>query len=231
MNKFSRKDKVFDLLETNHHLLPVINRFGLGLGNKDKSIATLCKEKDINAEFLLLIINTFNNEEYFPEDELKAFSPLLIIDYLRKTHIHYNTYVLPKLQQLLHQLIKSDKTESKELLIIEKFYHKYKTEVLLHLKEEEELLFPYITKLINGTSRKDYSIHTFEKEHTNVDTKLKDLKSLIIKYIEPVYDQYICTEFLITLYDFEKDLNDHARIEDTILIPIVLDIERENNEN
>jgi regulator of cell morphogenesis and NO signaling len=231
MNRFTEKNKVFDLVETNHHLLPVINRFGINLGNKDKSLATICEEKDINVDFVLLIINTFNDESYFPTKELKALSPLVIIDYLRKTHAHYKAYILPKLQSLLHQLIESDNTDSKQLRIIEQFYEKYKGEVLLHLKEEEQLVFPYIVSLVEGKSPKaDYSIHSFEKEHTDVDIKLNDLKNLIIKYIEPVYDNNLCNDFLTTLYDFEKDLNNHARIEDAILIPLVLDIEKQSYE-
>ena len=63
----------------------------------------------------------------------------------------------------------------------------------------------------------------------NVDIKLNDLKNLIIKYIEPVYNENVCNEFLIAMSDFEKDIKDHARIEDKILVPMVISIEKELN--
>jgi regulator of cell morphogenesis and NO signaling len=230
MDRFTKHDKLIDLVEVNYHLLPVINRFGINLGNKEKSLEKICNTQNIDINFFLVIVNTFHNEEYFPETELRSFSPTLIIDYLKKTHQHYIEYVLPKLESLLMQLIESNKTEIHQLNIIEQFYQKYKGELLIHINEEEQKTFPYITELVENSRRNtQYNIHTFEKEHTNVDIKLNDLKNLIVKYIEPVYDNNICNDFLITLFRFEKDIKDHARIEDKILIPQVVELERQLN--
>lgn len=218
------------LVEANYNLLPVINRFGITLGNKDKSLNQICTSLNVNIDFFLAIINTYHNVEYFAEKELKGFSPLVIIEYLKKTHSYYIDYMLPKLDSLLNQLIESNKTEIQQLNIIEKFYRKYKTELLLHIQEEEELVFPYIASLISDKpSGSKYSIRSYEKEHSKVDVKLNDLKNLIIKYTAPVYDNNICNEFLGTLLRFEKDINDHARIEDKILIPQVVEIENTLN--
>lgn len=230
MNRFTKENNLIHLIESNYNLLPVINRFGINLGNKDKSIYQICTSLDVNMDFFLAIINTYNNIEYFPEKELKAFSPLMIIDYLKKTHSYYIEYMLPQLDSLLIQLIESNKTEIQQLNIIAKFYQKYKTEFLLHMKEEEELVFPYITRLIeNKPFDLNYTIRSFEKEHSNVDIQLNDLKNLIIKYTEPVYDNNICNEFLGALFRFEKDMKNHARIEDKILVPQVIEIENSLN--
>lgn len=227
MDKFTRQTKIINLVEANYHLLPVINRFGINLGNKDKSLDKICSEQNINVDFLLVIINTFHDDEYFPEAELKSFSPTLIIDYLKKTHHYYIEYILPKLESLLMQLVESNKTENHQLDIITQFYQKYKDELLLHINEEEQIVFPYIKNFIEKNQANiQYNIHSFEKEHTNVDDKLNDLKNLIIKYIEPVYDNNICNEFLITLFRFEEDIKDHARIEDKILVPQVVELEK-----
>ena len=227
---FTKQDKIIDLIEINYHLLPVINRFGINLGNKDKSLEKICSKENINIDFFLAIINTFHSKDYFPEEELKSFSPLLIIDYLKKTHSHYANHVLPKLELLLQQLIESNNTDIHQLDIIEQFYQKYKKELILHVQEEEELVFPYIISLVeNGKANSEYTIHTFEKEHSNIEVKLNDLKSLIIKYLEPVYDNNICNEFLISLYRFEKDIIDHNRIESKILIPQTVELESKSN--
>jgi len=228
---FTKQNKIIDLVEANYHLLPVINRFGINLGNKDKSLEKICIAQNIHPDFLLLIINIFHDDEYFPETELKSFSPLLIIEYLEKTHQYYIDYIIPKLESLLLQLIESNKTEIHQLEIIEQFWLKYKEELLLHLNDEEQVVFPYIVFLVkNNRKNAQYKIRTFEKEHSNVDIKLNDLKNLIVKYIKPVYDNNICNEFLITLFRFEKDIKDHTRIEDKILIPQVIELEKQLNE-
>ena len=228
MQLFTENTQIIDLVEINYHLLPVLNRFGISLGNKEMSLGEICDSGHVDVHFLLAILNTYHNEDYFPENELQSFSPKLILDYLQKTHSYYLEYVLPKIEQLLDQLMKSDTSGKHQLELIEKFYLKYKKELLLHIHEEEEIVFPYISSLIQEKSgSKTYSIHTFEKEHSNIDMKLHDLKNLVIKYIEPVYDNNICNEFLITLLRFERDLVDHARIEDNILIPQVLQMEKD----
>ncbi len=227
MEIFTRNHKVAQLISHNYHLLPVFNRFDIKPGLKDKTVEDICTEKSINPEFFLAIVNTYHNEDYFPENELLSFSPLEIVGYLKKTHKYYTGYVLPKLDLLLGQLIKSSSSISKDLQMVDVFYKKYKKELILHINDEEERVFPYVIQLAEEHRKQaGYTIRLFEKEHTNVDEKLNDLKNLIIKYVTPDYDENICNEFLITLYRFEKDIKDHARIEDKIMLPITLEIEK-----
>lgn len=226
METFSKKHKVFKLIHKNYDLLPVINRFGIKLGLKEKTVETICKEKNINPDFFLAIVNTFTNEEYFPEDELITFSPLEIIEYLKRTHRYYIHYVIPKLDAQLAQLIASSSSGNQELQMVNQFYKQYTKELIEHIDHEEKTVFPYIEKMISSQKLEGpYSINSFEDEHSDVDEKLNDLKNLVIKYLNPDYDENVCNEFLITLFRFEKDLNDHARIEDIILLNQASDLE------
>jgi regulator of cell morphogenesis and NO signaling len=217
------------LIRRNGYLLPVFSRFGIKLGFRDKTVGEICDDKDIDANFFLAIINTFHNSEYFPENKLLSFPPQLIVHYLKETHQYYIRFVLPKIEGLLNRLIEGNTQDLAELKLINAFYKKYKNELLFHINNEEEFVFPYVLNLLNRghQSGTNFTIHSFEKEHANIDIKLNDLKNLIIKYIEPVYDEHICNEFLITLFRFEKDLQDHARIEDKILIPQIIKIEKD----
>jgi regulator of cell morphogenesis and NO signaling len=71
-----------------------------------------------------------------------------------------------------------------------------------------------------------FSIESFEKEHSNMDDKMDDLTNIIIKYLPPNYDQNRGNAFLANLFMFEKDLKNHSRIEDHILIPKVKQLEK-----
>lgn len=217
------------LIDGNYNLLPVINRFGIRLGFKEKTIGEVCRENNINTDFFLAIVNTYTDEGYFPEAELLSFSPILIIDYLKHTHNYYITYVLPKIERLLNQVLLSCTENCSSLKMISTFYQKYKAELLLHLKLEDEKVFPYIIDLYENKrlGAGGSSIEVIENEHTNVEVKLGDLKNLVIKYLEPNYDDNAMNEFLTALYQFENDLNDHARIEDHILIVQVIEFEKE----
>lgn len=226
MELFQPNDKLFRLVDENYNLLPVINRFGISPGFKDKTVAEVCDEKQINRDFFLALINTYNNPEYFPEAELLGFSPLLIVDYLKKTHSYYLNYFLPKLEFHLEKLISGSNENKQELKMIRSFYQKYKQEFMLHLQDEEENVFPIVISLgENQKSEKQISFPlSFEKEHTNMEVKLTDLKNLLIKYLTPSYNDNDFNEFLSALYQFEKDIVDHSRIEDKILVAQIEEI-------
>lgn len=228
MDLFKSNDKLFTLVNENYNLLPVINRFGIRPGFKDKTVAEVCDEKQINKDFFLALINTYDNPEYFPEAELLSFSPVLLVDYLKKTHDYYRAYFLPKIELLLDKLISENPESKSELKTIISFYEKYKKELLLHIDDEEENVFPFVVNFLQDNSAPQIANNSlsFEKEHTNVEMKLSDLKNLLIKYLEPVYSDNDFNEFVATLYQFEKDIIDHARIEDKILVPQIQELKQ-----
>lgn len=234
MDLFDQNTKMTDMIHRNYLLLPVLNRFGIKLGFQEKTVAGICDEMDIDKNFFLAIINTFHSHDYFPEKELQAFSLDFIVDYLKKSHLDFRNVSLPKIECLLNKLVTNSR--SNDLKVIQSFYKEYKEELLDHIQEEEENAFPYVLEIQRAYDQKanslpesisNYSIHSFEKEHANVDEKLFDLKNIIIKYLEPNYNNQYCNEFLFELFQFDRDLTDHARIEDKILIPKVMKIEHE----
>ena len=78
--------KMSDVITSTPDIIPVINRFGILLGTGDKTITEICASHNLDPEFLLCIINTYINEEYFPERALKSFCASTIISYLEKTY-------------------------------------------------------------------------------------------------------------------------------------------------
>lgn len=207
------------LIENNYQLLPVISRFGISLGFKDKTVREICEKEKINMEFFLAIVNTYNNNEFYVEKELVNFQASLIIDYLEKTHQYYLNFIIPKLDSLLDKVIKSAFTSTEELILLERFYREYRDELIIHIRDEEEKFFPLILKKCSTKMKSGASSHlSFDFEHTNVEMKINDIKNLLIRYIRPVYDVNLCNDFFIALLQFEEDIANHTRIEDRILI-------------
>jgi regulator of cell morphogenesis and NO signaling len=228
MQEFTKNNKMVDLIHSNYHLLPVIHRFGIRLGFGNKTVEMLCEDYKINTDFFLSIVNTFQNKNFFPKEKLLSFSPLLIIDYLKKTHQYYIAYSLQRIEKLLKELQLSAAQQNNEMKTIKEFYLEYKTKLLQHIEDEERKVFPYIVKLVNSPAEienKNFKVN-FEEEHENVDLEIDDLKNLIIKYISPNYNELICNELLNEIFRFEKDILNHARIEDAILIPQVRQLQK-----
>ena len=237
MELFKETDKLAAVIHKDHTLLPVINRFGLKLGFGDATIKQLCVTNGIDVTFFLEIINVFRNENYFSEKKLLDFSVVIVIDYLRKTHKYYLEYVFPEQERLIDLFLQDCYGECKENELVRKFYHKFREEFINHVQIEELRVFPYILKLneaILDPMDKDLffsefrgsNIRGFEKEHSDMDEKMFDLKNIIIKYLPPNYDPNIGNSLLSSLFMFEKDMKNHSRIEDKILIPKVRQLEK-----
>lgn len=237
--QFTLKTKLADIIHANYLLLPVFNRFGIQLGFGDKTVDAICIEKKLNAEFFLVIINSFHDKNYFPQERLQRFDLKLIVDYIKKSHSYYLDLKIPQIEQLILDLNnKSDSLFKDQIRLIEKFFAGYKEEIFTHIQEEENKVFPYIVTIANAYNEgnlneahkkliRENSINSFAGEHTNIEDKLYDLKNIIIKYLHPVQDNFVSNALLIELFRLELDLKDHARIEDKVLVPKVQFIEHE----
>ena len=241
MNYITVNDKLANVLLRDYLLFSVVNRFGIKLGFGDKTIKEVCDETGTDPEFFTAILNTFTSERYFSEKRLKSFPILQIVDYLKKTHDFYRNIELKIIDVHLNILIESGKN-AKGLKLVKEFFENYKRELLAHLKREEERTFPYIENLVALQEKENkrelfeklirkYNIRVFEREHDNVDEKLFDLKNILIKYLNEDYDQSSCNAVIFELFKLEKDLVEHTKLEDKILIPMVQELEETLRKN
>ena len=83
-------------------------------------------------------------------------------------------------------------------------------------------MFPYVSQLLAGQLPDDYDIDTFSKHHGQIDQQLRELKSIIIKYLPD--DMLRNNQLAAALYDIynnEEWLTIHANVEDNIFIPAI----------
>jgi regulator of cell morphogenesis and NO signaling len=236
MRLFRANTKMADVIHGNYLLLPVISRFGIPPGFGEEIVESVCRKNGIDIEFFLAIINAYSNEGYFPQKKLRSFNILTILDYLEKTHKYYTESQIPLIERLLKKLLNSPRLENKSMKLIRKFFQEYKKELLEHLEREDTKTFPYVRKIYRlahsaNSAGKElrslprYSMQTYESEHDNVDEKLDDLKNILIKYVHGNIPESTYNEIIFELFRLEKDIQDHTRIENNILVPLVIETE------
>jgi regulator of cell morphogenesis and NO signaling len=217
-----------EVLEEHTSLIPVINRFGIHLGLGDKSIQEICEKYQLDCDFFLTVINTFLNEEYFPEKKLQTFHTSQIIDYLTKTNQFYLRDQLPNIERHLQLFIKQSLPGNNSLSLIGKFFLSFKEELNDRIQKDQEEWFPYCLSLseklksIQQTKildKKQINIH-FESEDS-IEALLTDLKSIMIKHLSGDYNENLCYAVIFALNSLEKDIKQHNRIRYRILTPIV----------
>ena len=121
----------------------------------------------------------------------------------------------PKLEELLKAC------PAKQAAAVRKFFSEYEAELRAHFNFEEEKVFPYIQSLIEGGSVVDFNIDMFKDNHSNVDEKLGDLKSIIMKSLPDSCDGNLRLEILDLICHLQRDLARHTCVEEDVLIPLV----------
>jgi len=227
----SASTKLADIVIQDKRAMLLFPRFGIELGFGDRNVKQICQQQHINTDFFLLMVNVFLNKNYFPDRKLKNVDVDMLLRYLENSHHYYLEEKIPYLETLLEEF--KTQVNHPATLQLEKFFRQYIVEVKEHLAYEDQTAFPYVAALSEqiknnkaDLSAIDYHIGVFEERHDNVEEKLTDLKSLLIKYFPPSNDRYIRIRILNELMDFEEDLINHARIEDKVLIPIVEQLEK-----
>lgn len=230
---FTKDTKMADVIHKDYRLIPIIARFGIKLGFGNKSVDDICIELDIHRDFFLEIINSYHNQSYYPEITSQNFSVHEVIDYLSKTHAYYSNSKIPQIELYIHKMgAGSSEDHLKNLELIKQFFTDYKHEIVAHFEAEEQVVFPYILSLeealLNGSCKSDLGdkirecpIEVYERNHDNLELKLGDMKNLIIRFLPPVFSEELCERLLVELFRMESDLEEHARIEELVLVPKV----------
>ncbi len=218
--------KMSDLIVENSSLLLLLEHFEIDFAVNDKTVKQLCNENKIDLSVFLVFGNLYNG--FYPDKkEINALEDVSsIIRFLKSSHRFYKHDKYPELKAFLVQL--HERQERENILLIEKFFNDYFDEVLEHLDYEESKVFPYICGLIENGNVKtgsNFSANEYRDHHSDIETKLADLKNLLLKHISLKNDFSLRRKFLFSLFELEFDLSIHSLIEDKILLPLVAKIE------
>jgi regulator of cell morphogenesis and NO signaling len=210
---FSENTKMADAVLVGGRLLYVLPCFGIEAGFGEKTIGQICAERGLSTPLVVMVCNLHTFDGYTPEAAMLRSIPIEgIVAYLRNSHSDYLEVRMPRIIDAVLRLPGGGMLTS--------FCEKYRAEVVAHFRYEEEVVFPYIQKLLDG-DRPAYKISEYAGHHSDIDGALEDLKNIIVKYLprESTFER--SRPVLQELFAFEYDLRKHTLLEDTILIPLV----------
>ena len=220
----SNETPLSELIINEPTVIPVINRFGIRLGIGDDTIASVCEAKKLDPEFLLVILNTFINEGYFPENTLRGFKASEIIDYLTKTDRHYRQFQLPNIHRHFQLLLGAGSDTNNNLGLMYRFYQGLEHELLSLINYDLKEWFPAVVALERGSGNSHAipagKLDELEKTSLQIEEKLSDLRNMFIKHLTGDYDLNLCYAVITAIFALEKDLRQNNRIRNRILLPI-----------
>lgn len=215
---YEASDKMISLIRDNYNLLQSLGSFGIGLGFGDKTVKQVCDDQNVDTNTFLAVVN-FTINGYREMDDVSRLSVPTLLQYLKASHDYFIGYQLPFIRKELVDAL--DENDNLARLIL-KLYDEYSRSVTQHMKYEEKTVFPYVESLIADKPMANYAIDMYSKHHGQESMKLRELKSIIIKYFPG--DSLRNNQLSATLYDIynnEEWLALHAEVEDNIFIPAI----------
>lgn len=216
-------DKMISLIRDNYNLLQSLGSFGISLGFGDKTVSQVCEEQHVDTYTFLAVVN-FTINGYRDFDDATRLSMPTLLQYLKASHDYFIGFQLPFIRKELVDAL-DDKDNLARLIL--KLYDEYARSVTSHMKYEEKNVYPYVEALLQGKSVTDFEIDMYSKHHGQESNKLRELKSIIIKYLPS--DGLRNNQLSATLYDIynnEEWLSLHAQVEEEIFIPAVRRLEQ-----
>jgi regulator of cell morphogenesis and NO signaling len=216
-------DRMISIIRDNYNILQSLGCFGISLGFGDKTVKEVCEEQNVDTYTFLAVVNfTINGYRNF--DDADRMSVPTLMQYLRASHDYYLDFQLPFIRKELVEAL--DEKDNLARLIL-KLYDEYAHTIRSHMKYEEKMVFPYVDALLNNKNTGNYDIETFSKHHPQIDQKVRELKSIIIKYLPS--DGLRNNQLSATLYDIynnEEWLSQHSMVEEEIFIPAIRRLEQ-----
>ncbi|HKI88577.1 MAG TPA: iron-sulfur cluster repair di-iron protein [Draconibacterium sp.] len=188
-----------------------------------------CNEKQVDA---IEVENQILKISEEPQNEFMNFNnwdPVFLSEYIVNTHHKFVLKMLPELLFYTNKIANVHGDNHPELKKVSQLFNKINTELLQHLKNEEEVLFPAIKEVaiiesneVKGTIISE--ITRMLKEHDTAGSEVDEINRLTNGYRIP---DDACNTYKVALKmleQFEDDLHTHVHLENNILYPKALNL-------
>ncbi|MDO5607900.1 MAG: iron-sulfur cluster repair di-iron protein [Capnocytophaga sp.] len=196
----------------------------------------VCNEKGIDYEVITEELAQASQKADSGID-FNVFPLDLLADYIEKTHHRYVKEKTPVLLQFLDKLCRVHGDRHPELFAINDHFKASATDLEEHFMKEEQILFPFIRSMVEagisgeplarphfGTVENPVSI--MMDDHDAEGERFRIIASLTDNYTPPAD---ACNTYRVTyamLQEFEDDLHKHIHLENNILFPKAIRLEK-----
>lgn len=205
--------------------------------NGNRTIADACESKKMESSTLIEKLQQTIQQSNRETADYNSWPLDLLTDYIEKKHHRYVAEKTQEIRPYLDKICKVHGEHHPELFKIRDEFFASSGELAAHMKKEEFILFPFIRKMTKakqgnvkiesphfGTIQSP--IHMMMNEHTNEGDRFRIIEELSNQYTPP---SDACNTYRVTfalLKEFEQDLHLHIHLENNILFPKSIELER-----
>src|SRR5262245_18352995 len=235
MSEAFERTTVGEIVSSDFRAAEVFERFGIDFccGGR-QSVDEACRIAAVDPALIREALRALPPTEALPGDE--ADWPLArLIDHILTAHHEYLRSSIPMIARHLTKLAEVHGERHPELLQVRVLFDEMARDLMQHMAKEERVLFPYIRDL--GARTVDPSwpcpfgtvenpIRMMEREHQQAGDELRAMRELTNGFTVPGDGCATYRVCFAELLHFERDLHRHVHLENYVLFPRAIDIER-----
>lgn len=216
----------------------VFKKFGIDFccGGK-KSLKQACEEANVSVETIEAALKDTDTSGVNKSVDYTKWDADFLADYIYNQHHKCYYEESPIIADLLKKVYTRHGDRHPELAKLYDLYLQLSTELNGHFMKEERVVFPFIKALVTAQKTGDYSdlqaqpslkdpIQIMEIDHDAAGDILAQISKLTGNYTPP---ENSCNSFRLLyskLQDLQDDLQQHIHLENNILFPKALEIEK-----
>jgi regulator of cell morphogenesis and NO signaling len=203
----------------------------------DKSVSKACEEKGLDSSVLIEELKAVKDKNVDVE-KYTEWSLDFLIDYIVNNHHSYVKRMIPVLSAHTQKIASVHGKNHPELEQVTISFERVYKDLKHHMMKEEQILFPFVKQLVNAKKNGTKSeapyfgsvknpIRMMEAEHQAAGDELYEIRNLTNNYLVP---DDACNTYSVTmqeLKDFEEDLHKHVYLENYLLFPKSIELEKE----
>lgn len=194
-----------------------------------QSLEEACKEKNLNLPYLEQELTNLEQSSADEAHNFKEWKLDFLCDYIENTHHKTVLRLLPQLLGYTRKIAEVHGAHHPELVTIADMFVEINAELLQHLRNEEDVLFPAIKEVLKSGSAEAKKVVVSETtrmkgEHDFAGGAMDKINVLSGGYSVPADG---CSTYEVTyklLEQFEDDLHVHVHLENNILYPKALNL-------
>jgi len=228
-----------DLVTKDFRKAEVFKKFGLDFccGGK-KTLSKACMEKGLDVLRVEQELKAIDELPMKTSQDFNKWELDFLTGYIYNTHHKYVVEAMPLITEYTQKVANVHGVNHPEAVEIANKFSLVVNELNSHMMKEENILFPYIKELVSAKKNKTMinsscfgsigsPIHVMEMEHEAVGDLFEQISKLADNYTPPAD---ACTTYRLSyakLKEFEDDLHQHIHLENNILFPKAISMEKE----
>ena len=208
----------------------------------NRTIEDACVAKNIETKLVVSDLNDIQQAASANATDYQSWPIDLMADYIEKKHHRYVEDKTQEIKPYLDKICRVHGDRHPELLEINELFNETASELAAHMKKEELVLFPFVRKMAKVKQENikldaphfgtvENPIQMMMHEHTNEGERFRKIEALSNNYTPP---EDACNTYRVTfslLKEFENDLHLHIHLENNILFPKAIELEKQLGAN